>query len=95
MRALMLLAGLCLWFNAFASRHELLQGWRTATDFFQQAVQGGGTPLLTVQAVVQAIFAILAASPMWKLIAGGLFLRWAASEHIELPQGELMLRQRN
>jgi hypothetical protein len=85
MRALMLLAGLCLWFNAFASRDELFQGWCTATDFFQQAAQGGGGPLPAVQAVVQAVFAILAASTMWKLIAGGLFLRWAAGEHVEAP----------
>jgi hypothetical protein len=90
----MLLAGLCLWFNAFVSREELFEGWRLATDFFQQALHNGGGPVPSTQALAQGIFALLAASTMWKLIAGGLFLRWAASGNIELPQAELMLRRR-
>jgi hypothetical protein len=74
MRALMILSGVLLWLNAFACRQELWDAYASACRQFDYAMHSGSISLLA-QGVIAAIFTLVAASPTWKLFAGGLFLK--------------------
>jgi len=89
MRALMILSGLLLWVNALACRQELWDAYAWACGRFDSALHSGDNSLLA-QGIFAGIFTLAAASPVWKLVAGGLFLKFSVETEAEgspVPSG--------
>ena len=82
MRALLIVSGILLWLNAFASRQELFDAWISACGQFDTAIHSGD-PGLTMQGLVAALATLVLAPPTWKLIAGGLFLKFSVETDLD------------